>query len=55
MYFQLFKTKPGFSFQHPSYKKDSLVSDEITYDLLSTLDRIGKGEIPLCDALKSGE
>ena len=40
------------SFQHPNYKKDSLVTEEITYDLLSTLHRIEKGEIPLCDALK---
>merc|ERR1712203_1287504 len=33
--------------------KDSLVTEEITYDLLSTLNRIEKGDIPLCDALKS--
>jgi len=43
----------NFVTQHPSYKKDSVVTEEITYDLLSTLNRIEKGDIPLCDALKS--
>lgn len=43
----------NFVTQHPSYKKDSLVTEEITYDLLSTLNRIENGDIPLCDALKS--
>ena len=43
----------NFVTQHSSYKKDSLVSEEITFDLLSTLEKIEKGEIPLCDALKS--
>ena len=44
--------KSSFFFQHPKYKKDSLVTEEITFDLLTTLDRIEKGEIRLCDALK---
>ena len=43
----------SISFHFSSYKKDSLVSEEITFDLLSTLDKIEKGEIPLGDALKS--
>ncbi|KAF1797940.1 glutamate-cysteine ligase-domain-containing protein [Mucor lusitanicus] len=29
---------------HPAYKKDSVVSDEITYDLVKRADQIAKGE-----------
>lgn len=30
---------------HPAYKQDSVVSPEITYDLVKTVDRIAKGEL----------
>ena len=30
---------------HPDYKKDSIVSETICYDLLNTFDRISKGEV----------
>ncbi|KOS15212.1 glutamate-cysteine ligase catalytic subunit [Malassezia pachydermatis] len=30
---------------HPSYRHDSVVSDEINYDLLRTLDKIERGEL----------
>lgn len=30
---------------HPDYKKDSVVSETICYDLLNTFDRIGRGEL----------
>ncbi|KAI8146644.1 glutamate-cysteine ligase-domain-containing protein [Fennellomyces sp. T-0311] len=30
---------------HPDYKQDSVVSPEITYDLIQTVDRIAKGEL----------
>ena len=36
--------------KHPDYKKDSVVSERICYDLMSTCDRIGKGQEP-CPAL----
>lgn len=29
---------------HPDYKKDSVVSETICYDLMNTFDRISKGE-----------
>lgn len=30
---------------HPDYKKDSIVSETICYDLLNITDRVGRGEI----------
>ena len=30
---------------HPDYKKDSVVSETICYDLMNTFDRISKGEV----------
>lgn len=30
---------------HPEYKKDSVVSGRVCYDLLSNIDRIGQGEV----------
>ena len=41
--------------QHPEYQKDSIVSESITYDLLQMIDRIEKGEVSLCDALRVNE
>ena len=41
--------------QHPEYKNDSIVTESMTYDLLSTIDRIEKGELSLCDALRVNE
>ena len=35
--------------QHPAYRHDSVVSDEINYDLLCTLDRIERGEYEVPD------
>ena len=35
--------------QHPAYRRDSVVSDEINYDLLCTLDRIERGECEVPD------
>ena len=31
--------------EHPDYKKDSVISDTISYDLLNTFDRISRGEV----------
>lgn len=31
--------------QHPDYKKDSVISETISYDLLNTFDRISRGEV----------
>ena len=30
---------------HPQYKQDSVVSSEITYDLINTVDQIARGEL----------
>jgi len=31
--------------KHPEYKKDSVISETISYDLLNTFDRISRGEM----------
>ena len=31
--------------EHPDYKKDSVVSETISYDLLNTFDRVSRGEV----------
>ena len=31
--------------EHPDYKKDSVVSETICYDLMNTFDRISRGEV----------
>jgi len=44
----------NFVQSHPEYQKDSVISERMSYDLLTLIDRIEKGEIPLCDALSTG-
>ena len=40
--------------QHSDYKKDSIITETITYDLMTTCDKIGKGMcVELTGALKS--
>ena len=34
----------GFVMSHPSYQKDSVVSEQISYDLLSAMDKISSGD-----------
>ena len=41
-----------FVLTHPKYEKDSIVSDEINYDLFCRVDDILTGQIPLNEALK---
>lgn len=36
---------------HPQYSQDSVVNDEVTYDLLQMLDKIGKSEIICTDLI----
>jgi glutamate--cysteine ligase catalytic subunit len=36
---------------HPDYKKDSVVSQEINYDLITTMDKIGRGELHVPELL----
>ena len=40
---------------HPKYKKDSVVSDEINYDLLCAMDKITKGEMKCPELLGDDE
>ena len=64
-YFELLLTKSLIFFQmtnakfmrqfvlnHPTYKHDSIVSEEINFDLFCQIDKILTGEIPLVEALK---
>ena len=41
-----------FVLNHPDYKKDSIVSEQINYDLFCQIDKIVSGEIALAEALK---
>lgn len=41
-----------FVLNHPNYKHDSIVSEEINFDLFCQIDKILTGEIPLVEALK---
>ena len=41
-----------FVLNHPDYKNDSIVSEQINYDLFCQIDKIVSGEIPLAEALK---
>ena len=35
----------NFVSEHPEYKQDSVVTDQINYDLISACDRITKGDL----------
>jgi glutamate--cysteine ligase catalytic subunit len=41
-----------FVLNHPNYKHDSIVSEEINFDLFCQIDKILTGDIPLVEALK---
>jgi len=41
-----------FVLNHPAYAKDSIVTEEINYDLFCKIDDILTGKIALNDALK---
>jgi glutamate--cysteine ligase catalytic subunit len=41
-----------FVLNHPAYKQDSIVSEEINFDLFCEIDKIVSGKIPLTEALK---
>ncbi len=41
-----------FVLNHPNYKQDSIVTEDINYDLFCQIDKILTGEIPLVEALK---
>jgi len=38
---------------HPEYRKDSLVSESVTYDLLDHFNHLESGELSLCEILKA--
>ncbi|KAI9023558.1 glutamate-cysteine ligase-domain-containing protein [Phycomyces nitens] len=42
-----------FVMNHPAYKHDSVVSPEITFDLVETVDKIAKGELKVPELLGS--
>lgn len=44
----------NFVRSHPDYKHDSVVSKEINYDLVRTVDKIEKGEIEVPELLPAG-
>ncbi|GAA5974921.1 hypothetical protein JCM5350_004505 [Sporobolomyces pararoseus] len=44
----------NFVQKHPLYKKDSVVSQEINYDLVKAVDRIEKGELEVPELLPKG-
>jgi glutamate--cysteine ligase catalytic subunit len=40
-----------FVHKHPAYKHDSVITDEIAYDLMSACQGIGEGTIPCPEIL----
>jgi glutamate--cysteine ligase catalytic subunit len=44
----------NFVSNHPEYKKDSIVSKEINYDLVKAVDKIEKGELEVPELLPKG-
>jgi len=44
----------NFVHSHPDYKKDSVISKEINYDLVRTMDQIEKGEYAAPELLPEG-
>jgi glutamate--cysteine ligase catalytic subunit len=42
-----------FVLTHPAYQKDSVVSEEINFDLFREIDKICSGQISLTEALKA--
>lgn len=41
----------NFAYSHPEYKKDSVMTAGMTYDMVKAIDRVEKGEQPAPELL----